>query len=179
MIPFHPYDPAAVIARPPAPTPTIKRSPDCSACICTTTGRCCCPRGIEAILSRQSRAWALYRGRSRERCRRARGQTDRARQRQGLSGGPSSFPGTCKCSPKMTYIYRYAYRRNYILLLEKIIFIIYSRRYLFWKITVLGHIRRILLFMIYSIKGIKLTLWPTYCCRNWIRPVFCRCAKLH
>ena len=25
MIPFHPYDPAAVIARPPAPTPTIRR----------------------------------------------------------------------------------------------------------------------------------------------------------
>lgn len=99
MVLFHPYDTAAVIARPPAPTPTIKWSPDCYACICTTTGRCCCPRGIEVILSRQSRAWALYRGRNREQCRRARGPTGPVRRRPRLSGGPLSSPGIYKCSP--------------------------------------------------------------------------------
>lgn len=35
---------------------TIKRPPRRSACICTRNGRCCCSRGLEAILSRRSRA---------------------------------------------------------------------------------------------------------------------------
>lgn len=88
-----------IIAYPPVPTPTIKRFPDCSACICTTTGRCCCPRGIEAILSHRNRVWALCKGKNQERCRRARGPIDRVRQRPVLWGGPLSSPGTCKCSP--------------------------------------------------------------------------------
>lgn len=91
--------PATIIACPPAPTPTIKRSPNCSAYTCTKTDRCCCLRGIEVILSRRNRAWVLCRGRNRERCRKAREPTSRARPRPGLLSDPLSFPGTCKCSP--------------------------------------------------------------------------------
>lgn len=98
--PFRLYGPAAVIARPPASTPSIKRSPGYAACICTTTGRCCCPRGTEAILSHRNRVWVLCIGRSRERCRRARGLTGRGRRHPELLGDPSSSPGTCKYSPE-------------------------------------------------------------------------------